>query len=381
MKILIACDSYKNCLSSTKIASILKNAFLKFRPSWEIKTLSLADGGEGTVEALYYNLLNAELKKIDLPGPFGKIHEAQYILAENGTVACIELANVCGIEIERRLDAMHASTYGLGLLLKHVASMDSVRKIVVGIGGSASTDGGAGLLQGMGGRFFDANNNEIFEAAGGIDLPKIARCDMEIPLRLLENKELIICSDVQNPLTGENGAAYIFGPQKGATPEQVIELDRNLRYFADLLKEQGYCRSCDNPADGAAGGTGFALQEILHGKVCSGGEYLLKLANFAEYAAQADILITGEGKSDSQTLHGKLPYQAAKIAKQFKQCKVILLSGAVSDEEALLDSNFFDAVFSIASGPVSLEKAIADTEKNLTVYARNIAALCEERNI
>ena len=148
-----------------------------------------------------------------------------------------------------------------------------------------------------------------------------------------------------------------------------------------MLKEQGYCRSCDNPADGAAGGTGFALQEILHGKVCSGGEYLLKLANFAEYAAQADILITGEGKSDSQTLHGKLPYQAAKIAKQFKQCKVILLSGAVSDEEALLDSSFFDAVFSIASGPVSLEKAIADTEKNLAVYARNIAALCERKYI
>lgn len=374
MKILIACDSYKNCLSSTAIASVLKKTFNTVRPDWEIKTLSLADGGEGTVEALYYNLADAELHKIDLPGPFGKIHEAHYLICENGTTACIELANICGIEVEHRLDAMHASTYGLGLMLKHVASMENIRKIVVGIGGSASTDGGAGMLQGMGGRFFDANNDEIFETVGGIDLARIVRCDMEKPLRLLENKELVICSDVQNPLTGENGAAHVFGPQKGASPEQVLELDRNLKYFFELLKEQGYCRSCDNPGDGAAGGTGFALQEILHGKVCSGGEYLLNLANFAEYAAQADLLITGEGRSDSQTLQGKLPYQAAKIAKKYEQCKVILLSGAVSDADALLDSNFFDAVFSISSGPCTLEKALADTEKNLQIYARNIAA-------
>ena len=375
MKILIACDSYKNCLSSTKIASVLKKTFNAIRPDWEIKTLSLADGGEGTVEAMYYNLNDAELHKIDLPGPFGKIHEAHYIISDNGSTACIELANVCGIEIENRKDAMTASTYGLGLLLKHVASMEKIRKIVIGIGGSASTDGGAGMLQGMGGRFFDADNNEIFEAIGGGDLKKICRCDMEIPLRLVKNKELVICSDVKNPLTGENGAAYIFAPQKGASPEQVYELDKNLKYFFEILKVHGYCRTCDNPADGAAGGTGFALQEILGGEVCSGGEYLLKLANFAEYAAQADILITGEGKSDAQTLQGKLPYQAAKTAKQFKQCKVILLSGAITDAEVLLDSNYFDAVFSIASGPVSLERAIAETEKNLQIYARNIASL------
>ena len=375
MKILIACDSYKNCLSSTKIASVLKKTFNTLHPDWEIKTLSLADGGEGTVEALYYNLNSAELHKIDLPGPFGKIHEAHYIISDNGTTACIELANVCGIEIENRKDSMTASTYGLGLLLKHVTSMEKIRKIVIGIGGSASTDGGAGMLQGMGGRFFDADNNEIFEAIGGGDLKKICRCDMEIPLRLVKNKELVICSDVRNPLIGENGAAYIFAPQKGASPEQVYELDKNLKYFFEILKEQGYCRVCDNPGDGAAGGTGFALQEILGGKVCSGGEYLLKLANFTEYAAQANILITGEGKSDAQTLQGKLPYQAAKIAKQFKQCKVILLSGAITDAEVLLDSNYFDAVFSIASGPVSLEQAIAETEKNLQIYARNIAAL------
>lgn len=375
MKILIACDSYKNCLSSTKIASVLKKTFNSVQPDWEIKTLSLADGGEGTVEALYYNISDAELKKIELPGPFGKLHEACYLICENGTTACIELANICGIELERRLDAMHASTFGLGLMIKHVASMDNIKKIIVGIGGSASTDGGAGMLQGMGGRFFNADNEEIFEAIGGGDLKKITRCDMELPLRLLENKELIICSDVRNPLLGENGAAYVFGPQKGASPDQVIELDKNLEYFYNLLKQEGYCRCCDSPGDGAAGGTGFALQEILHGKVCSGGEYLLNLANFSEYAAQADLLITGEGKSDAQTLQGKLPFQAANLAKNFKQCKVILLSGAVIDADILLDSNYFDAVFSIASGPCTLEKALSDTEKNLQIYARNIASL------
>ena len=376
MKILIACDSYKNCLSSTKIAAVLKNEFNSIQPEWEIKTLSLADGGEGTVEALYYNMPDGELQKLTLPGPFGKMHEANYLLCENGTTACIELANVCGIEIEHRLDAMKASTLGLGIMLKHVCSMPQIKKIVVGIGGSASTDGGAGLIQGMGGRFFTADNDEIFEAAGGGDLKKIARCDLETPLRLLDGKELVICSDVQNPLTGQNGAAYIFAPQKGATPEQVVELDRNLEYFFNILKEQGYCQTCSRPGDGAAGGTGFALQELLHGKVCSGGEYLLELANFQKYAAQADILITGEGKSDAQTLQGKLPFQAAKIAKNFKQCKTVLLSGALFDENILLDSGYFDAIFSIASGPVSLEKALADTEKNLKVYARNIAALC-----
>ena len=177
-------------------------------------------------------------------------------------------------------------------------------------------------------------------------------------------------------MTGTNGAAHIFAPQKGATPEQVLELDSNLEYFFNILKEQGFCHSCSNPGDGAAGGAGFALQEILHGKLCSGGEYLLELANFRQYAAQADLLITGEGKSDSQTLQGKLPFQAAKIAKDYPQCKVILLSGALQDENILLDSGYFDAVFSIASGPVSLEQAIADTEKNLKIYARNIAAIC-----
>ncbi len=376
MKILIACDSYKNCLSSTKIAAILKAQFNAAHPHWEIKTLSLADGGEGTVEALYYNMPHSELKKSVLPGPFGRLHEANYLICENGTTACVELANVCGIEIEKRLDAMNASTYGLGLLLKEISSIPTVKKIIVGIGGSASTDGGAGLLQGMGARFFDCNNEEIFERACGRLLPKIKRCDLEIPLRLLEGKELFICSDVKNPLTGTNGAAHIFAPQKGATPEQVLELDSNLEYFFNILKEQGFCHSSSNPGDGAAGGAGFALQEILHGKLCSGGEYLLELANFRQYAAQADLLITGEGKSDSQTLQGKLPFQAAKIAKDYPQCKVILLSGALQEENVLLDSGYFDAVFSIASGPVSLEQAIADTEKNLKIYARNIAALC-----
>ena len=155
MKVLIACDSYKNCISSTNIASILKKQFNSVRPDWEIKTLSLADGGEGTVEALYYNMPHSELKKITLPGPFGKLHEVNYLLCENGTAACIELANVCGIEVERKLDAMNASTFGLGLLLKEVSSLPDVKKIIVGIGGSASTDGGAGILQGMGARFFD----------------------------------------------------------------------------------------------------------------------------------------------------------------------------------------------------------------------------------
>jgi glycerate kinase len=147
-----------------------------------------------------------------------------------------------------------------------------------------------------------------------------------------------------------------------------------------MLKEQGLCNTCSGKGDGAAGGTGFALQEVLHGKICSGGEYLLNLANFSRYAEQTDILITGEGRSDSQTLQGKLPFQAAKLAKQFKQCKVILLSGAVKDETELLDSGYFDAVFSISSGPCSLEDALNDTEKNLKIYARNIAALCGEKN-
>ncbi len=376
MKILIACDSYKNCLSSTHIAAILKNEFNRVRPEWEIKTLSLADGGEGTVEALYYNIPGSRLEKLSVPGPFGKMHDANYLICENGTTACVELANACGIELEKRLDAMNASTLGLGILLKHICSNGNIRKIIVGIGGSASTDGGAGMLQGMGAGFFDADNNQIFGAIGGGTLPKIKRCDLEIPLRLLENRELIICSDVQNPLTGPNGAAYIFAPQKGASPQQVDELDRNLENFFLMLKEQGLCNTCSGKGDGAAGGTGFALRELLHGRICSGGEYLLKMANFAEYAAQADILITGEGRSDAQTLQGKLPYQAAKIARQFPSCRTILLSGAVKDEEKLLNSNIFDAVFSIASGPVTLEQALADTEKNLAVYARNIAALC-----
>ena len=301
------------------------------------------------------------------------------LICENGTTACIELANVCGIEIEKRLDAMNASTYGLGLLLKTVCSDPNIRKIIVGIGGSASTDGGAGMLQGMGGEFFDSSNNQIFETLNGGNLPKIKRCDLEKPLRLLDGKELIICSDVQNPLTGPDGAAYIFAPQKGADKQQVAELDRNLEYFFNILKEQGFCTTCQRSGDGAAGGTGFALQEILHGKVCSGGEYLLKLAHFKDYASQSDILITGEGRSDAQTLQGKLPYQAAKIAKQYPQCKTVLLSGALRDEKTLLDSNIFDAVFSIASGPMTLEEALRDTEKNLAIYARNIAALCDRK--
>lgn len=376
MKILIACDSYKNCISSTAIASILRDEFKKIRPQWEIKNLSLADGGEGTVDALHCNIPDSHLHKITLPGPFGKLHEASYLICDNGTTACIELANVCGIEIENRLDAMQASTYGLGILLKHICSMPQIKKIVAGIGGSASTDGGAGMLQGMGARFFDADNNEIFEAIGGGRLPSIKRCDLEIPLRLIHGRELVICSDVRNPLLGDNGAAYVFAPQKGADPQQVIELDRNLEYFFNILKEQGFCQSCSRPGDGAAGGTGFALQEILHGKVCSGGEYLLEMANFSDYACQADILITGEGRSDAQTLQGKLPMQAAQKAKIFKKCRTILLSGAVKDSEILLDSGYFDAVFSISSGPCSLDEALQNTEKNLRIYARNIAALC-----
>ena len=227
------------------------------------------------------------------------------------------------------------------------------------------------MLQGMGAIFFDSSNEQIFEAIGGIDLPRIKRCDMEIPLRLLNGRELIICSDVQNPLCGPDGAAYVFAPQKGATPEQLIELDRNLEYFFNLLKEQCFCQTCSNPGDGAAGGTGFALQEILHGKICSGGEYLLKLADFPRYAAQADILITGEGRSDMQTLQGKLPLIVARHARN-AGVPAILVSGSVALDSFDALSEEFAAVISLCHEPEELSAALTSAPENLRRIGRNI---------
>lgn len=365
MKIIIAPDSFKGNMRASKVCEQIKSGILREMPGAEIHCIPMADGGEGTVEALVESA-GGTIHTLEATAPLGGTVAAQYGALPDGT-AVMEMASASGIERvpPEQLNPMEATTYGTGELLKHLLQTGH-RNIVMGIGGSATVDGGSGMAQALGFKLLDSGGNEI-TVRGGKVLPLIKSIDASGVVPELEAATIRVACDVTNPLTGTNGAAAVFGPQKGATPEMVEQLD------AGLANLQEVCGAPGAPGDGAAGGLGYGLRAFCNAEIVSGARLLAETAGLPELLEGADLLITGEGRTDGQTASGKLCAVLAQMARE-RGVKTALLSGALAGElDPFLE--VFDVAFSISSGHTSLEACIRHAPQDLAFTARNLARL------
>ena len=377
MKIILAFDSFKNCLPSPEICRILQESIQSVLPEAEIAALPLGDGGEGTcraVTAACGGTLNSCLVHDPL---FRMVHAEWGLLPDNSAV--LEMASASGIELIDRTERnpMQTTTYGTGELLAYLATGKNIRSFTIGIGGSATVDCGVGMLQALGVKFYNAENELIPCPADGNAIASIAKIDTSDLLPEIKKCSIRIASDVTNPLCGENGAARVFAPQKGADSEMVEVLEKNLFNFGMLSVKSNLADNITTPGDGAAGGLGFALRNYLHAQSMSGAELVLELSRFDQAIKDADWVITGEGCSDFQTAHGKLCSVVAEHCRK-AGVPVILLSGALGERSDELE-NIFDAVFSITNKPCTLHEALGSTPENLRRMARNIVNLIIKR--
>ena len=371
MKIVIAPDSFKECLTAAQVAMSIENGMRQIFPDAEYVQVPVADGGEGTLQSLV-DATQGRFIEVTVSGPLGEPVNACFGLLGNGDTAMIEMAQASGIELVRPeiRNPLIATTFGTGELIK--AALDlGVRHFIVGIGGSATNDGGAGMLQALGIKLLDDNNQELEH--GGAALAKLSHIDLATMDERLKQCTFIAASDVNNPLTGVNGASATFGPQKGATPEMVALLDNALRHYSAIVKRD-LGKEIDAVAGaGAAGGMGAALLGFLNAKLKPGIEIVMEAVELAEKVKGADLVITGEGRIDGQTAQGKTPVGVARIAKK-EDIPVIALAGSVGPGVEAVYEKGIDALFPVVHGAVSLDEALAKGSENLTRAARNLAA-------
>mgnify|MGYP006376781135 CR=1 FL=1 len=371
MKVVIAPDSFKESLSAAEVAAAIGRGWARVFPQAELLLLPMADGGEGTVDALLASLAG-ERRELQARGPLGEPITAHWGLLTDGSAA-IEVASASGLHLidPARRDVCRASSRGSGEVL--LAALDAgATRIILGLGGSATNDGGAGLLQALGARLLDAQGQEL--EPGGAALAGLARIDLSQLDRRLSEVEILVAADVDNPLCGPRGASAIFGPQKGASPYDVDLLDAALGHFASCAA-QALGKDWQHEAGvGAAGGLGFALKAFLGASFCPGIQLVARIAGLAEALVGADLLITGEGRLDSQTLHGKTPVGVAAIAKQ-AGVPVIALAGSLGEGYQALYQAGIDAAFSLAPGPISLQLAMASAAGELEARACDLARL------
>ena len=378
MKVAIAIDSFKGSLSSVAAGNAAAEGVRRVFPDAECVVRPLADGGEGTVDALVAGL-GGELKSVTVTGPAGKPVNAKYGLLPDG-VAVMEMAEAAGITLVSGTEKnpLHTTTYGVGEMILD-AVKNGARKFVIGIGGSATNDGGAGMLQALGFRLLDAAGHDI--PRGGAGLAKLAKIepplfDFDSGLRL----SFRIACDVTNPLCGPNGASAVFGPQKGATPEMVRELDAALANFSRVTSSSSVSRDSSDaslyPGAGAAGGLGFAFKAFLGAELVPGVDLILNETHLEDFVRDADIVITGEGRLDGQTVMGKAPIGVARLAKKYGK-RVLAFSGILGDGVEAVNAAGIDAYFPILRKLVSLEDAldVSNAAANLTATVEQVFRL------
>lgn len=356
MRVAIAIDSFKGSLSSYEAGHAAADGILAVDSNAETVVCPLADGGEGTVSAIT-SAMGGRLCKVDVCGPLGSVVKAEYGVIPEERTAIIEMASAAGItliEAEQR-NPLLTTTYGVGELIAHAIKENGCRKFVIGIGGSATNDGGVGMLQALGFSFLDANGNEIPRGAQGLSALAEIRCDCA--LVSLSECEFHIACDVTNPLCGTQGCSAVFGPQKGATPEMIQNMDAWLEKYAALTERAvGVSFACASGA-GAAGGLGFAFISYLNGQLESGIDLVMRVTRLEEKIKDADIVVTGEGRLDGQTAMGKAPIGVAKLAKKYGKA-VIAFSGCIGQEAELCNVHGIDAFFPILRTVCPLEDAI-----------------------
>ena len=375
MKIVLAPDKFKGCMRSPQICEILKRAFKEVFPGAEVISIPMADGGEGTVEAIV-SATGGEMRQASVSGPLGKPVDARFGLYNSGRSAVMEMASASGMELlsRRELDPLKTSTYGTGELIKAILDC-GVEEITIGIGGSATVDDGAGMAQALGYKLLDQSGKPIALGGGALrGLAKISTADVDP--RLFKTR-IKVASDVNNPLLGRNGAARIYGPQKGATPEMVEHLEAGLSNLERVWRDSGLLLGTDLPGDGAAGGLGGGLRAFCKVEMVSGARLVIEATGLEKHIQGASFVVTGEGRTDSQTTSGKLCCEVAKCARK-AGIPVILLSGSLSGDVLNLNEHF-DVALSISTGHGSLEEAIASGRHDLYFTGRNLARLVSLR--
>lgn len=358
MKILVAPDSFKGSLSSKEVLKAISEGIRRAIDA-EIEGLPIADGGEGTVDALITSL-GGKIIDVDVLGPLGNVVKGYFGVLNDGT-AVIEMAASSGLNLvpNDMRNPLITTTYGVGQLIKEALDK-GCRKFIIGLGGSATNDGGAGMIQALGVKLLDEDGKDI--PYGGGNLHKLKKVDISSIDKRVYESIFIVASDVTNPLCGENGASYVYGPQKGATPEMVEILDDNLRHYASVVKETLGKDFLDVPGAGAAGGLGFSLMAFLNAKIRSGIDIVMEASNIDEKIKSCDIIITGEGNTDFQTAYGKAPAGIARIAKKYGKPVVILSGGLGKNYKDLYDIGV-TSMFSIVDRPMTLQEAMINAKK------------------
>jgi glycerate kinase len=368
MEVLIAPDSFKGNMSAPEVCDAIAEGVLRADAGVVARKVTLADGGEGTARAIT-SAVGGRFIRARVSGPLGKPVDAVFGLIDKGRVVALDMASASGIELLRRdqLNPMKTTSYGTGQLI--AAALDTgAREIIIGIGGSATNDGGIGMLSALGFRLLDKQGKPLVH--GGEALATIASIDVSGADSRLKQTRITVACDVTNPLLGPTGASVVFGPQKGATPEQVVALDAGLTRLATAWIQAGLAADVMQQGDGAAGGIGAALRICLGARMESGALLVMKYAGFFDALAHADLVITGEGMSDAQTMGGKL---CSVVARESRKAgvPVALLSGALgTNPTGLLTA--FDYAASIARGQTSLDAMIRDSRADLAFAAENL---------
>lgn len=368
----MAPDSFKESMTAKEVCIAMEKGIRTVFPTANFIHVPMADGGEGTVQSLV-DATGGQLYEKEVTGPLGQTVIAQYGILGDGVTAAIEMASASGIQLvtKETKDPFITTTYGTGELIRECLDK-GIKKIIIGIGGSSTNDGGTGMAAALGAVFLDGDGNSLPQ--GGGSLNKLAKIDISSLDARLEHVQMIVACDVTNPLCGETGASHVFGPQKGATPEMVLQLDQNLAHYADIVKQQLQKDVRDVPGAGAAGGLGAGLLIFTQATLKKGIEIVIEYTELKAKLAAADYCFTGEGRIDYQTKFGKTPYGVAKAAKEADKT-VIAVAGCIGEGFEALYAEGFDAIFGILPGVDELETVLAEGPQNVERACGSIARL------
>lgn len=372
LTIVLAPDSFKESMTAKEVCESMEAGIKKINKNITCIQVPMADGGEGTMQSLV-DATGGKIYSLNVVGPLGDEVKAEYGILGDGEIGILEMASASGIQLvpKEKRNPLITTSYGTGQLIK--ACLDEgVKKLLIGIGGSATNDGGAGVIQALGGNLLDEDGNEL--AFGGGQLKNLHRIDLTNFDKRISDIKIEVACDVNNPLCGEKGASNVFGPQKGANPETIELLDEGLKHYAKIIKKQFGKDVLDVPGAGAAGGLGAGLMVFLNGQLKKGIEMVIEYSGLEEKVKDADMVWTGEGSIDFQTQYGKTPLGVATIAKKYNK-PVIALAGRVGDNIDVLYEKGIDSIFGIVRELTTLDEALLNGKKNIQKTSEDIMRL------
>ena len=372
MNFVIAPDSYKESMNALCAAKAIERGVLTVFPQARCEIFPMADGGEGTADSLMY-AENASILPCKVTSPLGETIDAGIVWFEERRAALIEVSMACGlmqIPSEKR-DPKRTTSYGVGEMICE-ALKQNPKEIIVTLGGTGTSDGGAGLLSAMGAKLLDCDGKEI--PRGGLGLRTISSADLSKPIRKLKNVKISVLCDVNNTLLGERGATYVFALQKGATPQELPLLENAMQQYARVMEQAVGQKISQKEGAGAAGGIGFALSAVSRASFKSGAQFVMQALKIEEKIRKCDFVITGEGSIDAQSLHGKVPIEVARVAKKYQK-PVLVFAGRIGESLKEMYDEGITAAFCILKGPDSLENALACGEYNLQSTVENAMRL------